>query len=176
MFPKSTMCQMSKVFIQNYAYIHVLSHRGQIFALITVCSCNNLSSSFIRLVYYNGTIPLVCKRGEKYVPGSRKKLLLESHHCDDNTYFCRMCITSHTKEDPCRMRFKKLQSESTKSKLCFVSYAIMSNDFKENCYVCYKSNKICPSHHGLRQLSSDDMCNALTTFRDVSNLLLLTDI
>ena len=142
----------------------------QLLALITVCSSNNFSSFFTRLVYYNGTIPLVSKKENKYVPGCRKKLLLESHHCDDNTYFCRMCITSHTKEEPCRMRFKKLQSESMKSKLCFVSHAIISNNFKEDCYVCYTSNKICPLHHGLKPVSSDDMCNALTIFRDVSNL------
>ena len=73
------------------------------------------------------------------------------------------------------MRFKKLQQESERSKICYVSYATASNNFDVDCYECYKNGKICPLHQGLKPLSPKDMCNAITSFRDVSTLKLQTD-
>ena len=36
---------------------------------------------------------------------------------------------------------------------------------------CYTNDKICSLHHELQPVSSGEMCNALTTFRDVSSML-----
>ena len=108
------------------------------------------------------------QNGGKYLPGERKKILLELQHstCDDNKRFCRMCFTSHTKEEPCKMRFKKMSSQ--RSKKCYVSHAVITSNFQADCHVCYTNDETCPIHDGLQPVATDDMCNALTIFRDVS--------
>ena len=128
--------------------------------------------AILRLIHYGGLMPMQPKKGEKRIPGQHR-LFLELHHrCNDNKKFCRMCVSSHTKEIPCKMRFKKLQPEAQRSKICYVSYAIASSNFEVNCNECYTNDKICSLHHELQPVSSGDMCNVLTTFRDVSSMLL----
>ena len=106
---------------------------------------------------------------EKGIPGRRRRLFLEGNHkCSDKKRFCRMCLSSHTKEEPCKMRYKKLEAPSQRSKLCYVSFATVSSNFPVECNECYTNKKICQLHHGLKPVHSEHMCNALHTLREVS--------
>ena len=109
---------------------------------------------------------------EKCIPGKRRRLFLEYHHkCNDNEHFCRMCLSSHIKEEPCKMRFKKLIPKSQGSKICYISYAMVSSNFQVDCYECYTTKKICSLHLGLRAMPSNDICNVIHTLRDVRLML-----
>ena len=74
------------------------------------------------------------------------------------------------------MRFKKLIPKSERSKICYVSYAIVSSNFQVDCYECYTTNKICQLNIGLKSGPFNDMCNVLYTLRDVSLLLQFIDV
>ena len=104
----------------------------------------------------------------KYKPGERKKILLELKHsnCDDKNRYCKMCFECHSKDEPCKMLFKKLSSQ--RSKICYVSYAVITGNFQIECHACYTYDKTCPIHSELQPIIKDDMCNALAIFRDVS--------
>ena len=97
-----------------------------------------------------------------------KKLLLQTHICNEETVFCRQCLTTHKKQDPCKMRFKKLQKESQKANICYVSYTMISDNFNVDCWECYKNEMSCELHQKLRPYN---MCNALIILRKVSLIL-----
>ena len=108
-------------------------------------------------------------KDEKAIPGKRRRLFLELYHkCNDNKRFCRICRSNHTKDEQCRMLYKKIESKSQKSKLCYVSHAIIPNDFPVECYECYSNGYVCKLHKILQPVSPDDMCNVLHTLRNVS--------
>ena len=118
-----------------------------------VCSRRVQCTQCKRLVYYNGTVPMKPPNGGKYMPGERKKILLELQHsiCDDNNRFCRLCFTSHAKDEPCKMRFKKMSPQ--RSKICFVSHAVIATNFQAECHVCYTNNETCSIHDGLQSVT-----------------------
>ena len=96
-------------------------------------------------------------KDEKAIPGKRRRLFLELYHkCNDNKRFCRICRSNHTKDEQCRMLYKKIESKSQKSKLCYVSHAIIPNDFPVECYECYSNGYVCKLHKILQPVSPDD--------------------
>ena len=88
----------------------------------------------------------------KYKPGERKKILLELKHsnCDDKNRYCKMCFECHSKDEPCKMLFKKLSSQ--RSKICYVSYAVITGNFQIECHACYTYDKTCPIHSELQPI------------------------
>ena len=55
-----------------------------------------------------------------------------------------------------------------RSKICYVSHAVIASNFQADCHVCYTNDETCSIHDGLHTVTGDDMCNALTIFRNVS--------
>ena len=116
-----------------------------------------------KLVYYSGLSNGGMKKANTNHYGYWKKmkqLVLKTHVCQDETIFCQQCLTSHKKNESCRMHFKKL--EPPISNICYVSYAMVSNDYKISCYECYNIGQKCDLH---KRLKPYNMCNALTTLR-----------
>ena len=123
----------------------------------------------VRLLYYGSKNPMRLTEDEKGIPGKCRRMFLELHHrCDDKERFCRRCLISHKKEVPCKMRFKKLQPESQRPAICYVSFATMSSNSSIDCYRCYTNENVCKLHQGIMPAVSNHMCNAIYTLRDVS--------